>query len=424
MCSVRGIGVADIASTSTSSRSWRRSSFWATPKRCSSSSTTRPRFWGTTSRESTRWVPTSTSTLPAAKSASTCFTSAGARNRDTISTRTGKSRKRSRSVAACCWARIVVGTSMSTWRPDVATLNAARTATSVLPKPTSPHTSRSIGCGASRSCLTASIATPWSSVSSNGNEASRRAIHSSSGGSGGRVAVWRRAYSASSSPASSRTATRARLLSVLQALPPSLRERGRLAVGADVAADLGQLVVRHVQAVVAAELEVEVVADDAAHLLGVEVDEAADAVVLVDDVVAACAGRRPSRAPGRTGPARARRGGAGAGRPAAPRRRSPGETKPCRSGETHERDARLLRPGRGRARAGRPRPAAGPCACAGPRRGGRSRRALGSPPARARAARSRPRRCRSRRARAAAPRTGTAGRAASPRARAPTRSGR
>jgi hypothetical protein len=105
-------------------------------------------------------------------------------------------------------------------------LNAARTATSVLPKPTSPQTSRSIGWGASRSCFTASIATPWSSVSSNGNDASSRAIHSSSGPTAGRVAVWRRAYSASSSPASSRTATRARLLSVLQAFPPSLASDG------------------------------------------------------------------------------------------------------------------------------------------------------------------------------------------------------
>ena len=51
MCSVRGIGVAESASTSTSSRSERRSSFCATPKRCSSSSTTRPRFFGITSRE-------------------------------------------------------------------------------------------------------------------------------------------------------------------------------------------------------------------------------------------------------------------------------------------------------------------------------------------------------------------------------------
>ena len=158
MCSVRGIGVADIDSTSTSNRSCRRSSFWATPKRCSSSTITSPRFCGTTSRDSTRWVPTSTSTLPSAYSASTFLTSPAERNRDTISTRTGKSRNRSRKVAACCWARIVVGTSISTWRPAVATLNAARSATSVLPNPTSPHTSRSIGRSDSSSSNTMSMA--------------------------------------------------------------------------------------------------------------------------------------------------------------------------------------------------------------------------------------------------------------------------
>ena len=92
MCSVRGIGVAVSASTSTSSRSERSSSFCATPKRCSSSTMTRPRFFGITSRESTRCVPIRTSTLPSAKSRSTAFTSAGLRKRDTISTRSGKSR--------------------------------------------------------------------------------------------------------------------------------------------------------------------------------------------------------------------------------------------------------------------------------------------------------------------------------------------
>ena len=46
MCSVRGIGVADSESTSTSRRSWRSSSFCATPKRCSSSTITSPRFFG------------------------------------------------------------------------------------------------------------------------------------------------------------------------------------------------------------------------------------------------------------------------------------------------------------------------------------------------------------------------------------------
>ena len=92
MWSVRGIGVAESASTSTSSRSARRSSFWATPKRCSSSTITSPSCFGMTSRERIRCVPTSTSTFPAPNSPSTAFTSDGFRKRDTISTRTGKSR--------------------------------------------------------------------------------------------------------------------------------------------------------------------------------------------------------------------------------------------------------------------------------------------------------------------------------------------
>ena len=43
---------------------------------------------------------------------------------------------------------------------------AARSATSVLPKPTSPQTSRSIGCGETMSWITAWIAACWSGVSS------------------------------------------------------------------------------------------------------------------------------------------------------------------------------------------------------------------------------------------------------------------
>ena len=92
MCSVRGIGVAESASTSTSSLSERSSSFCATPNRCSSSRITSPRSFGITSRLSTRCVPTSTSILPASKSFRICFVSAGLRKRETISTRTGKSR--------------------------------------------------------------------------------------------------------------------------------------------------------------------------------------------------------------------------------------------------------------------------------------------------------------------------------------------
>ena len=56
-CSVRGIGVAVSVSTSTASRSSLSRSLCFTPKRCSSSTTRRPRSLNTTSLESSRWVP-------------------------------------------------------------------------------------------------------------------------------------------------------------------------------------------------------------------------------------------------------------------------------------------------------------------------------------------------------------------------------
>ena len=75
-------------------------------------------------------------------------------------------------------------------------------------------------------------------------------------------------------------------LEVLPRLAAELRERGRLRVGADVAGELAELLVRDVEPVVAAEGEEEVVARDAGDLLRLEAEELADAVILVDDVVA------------------------------------------------------------------------------------------------------------------------------------------
>ena len=63
-----------------------------------------------------------------------------------------------------------------------------------------------------------------------------------------------------------------------------VERRGR-AAGADVAADLADLVVRHEHAVLAAELQHQVVTGDAAHGARLDAGEACDAVVLVDDVV-------------------------------------------------------------------------------------------------------------------------------------------
>ncbi len=63
-CRVRGIGVADRVSTSTSLRNDLMRSLCATPKRCSSSTTSRPRSAKAMSFDRIRCVPISTSTVP------------------------------------------------------------------------------------------------------------------------------------------------------------------------------------------------------------------------------------------------------------------------------------------------------------------------------------------------------------------------
>src|SRR6185437_13611941 len=72
----------------------------------------------------------------------------------------------------------------------------------------------------------------------------------------------------------------------LERVPARAAELGQRrvgAVGADVTADLRELVDREEDLVVALVLEVEVVARDAGDGLGVKAREAGDAVVLVDD---------------------------------------------------------------------------------------------------------------------------------------------
>ncbi len=153
MCRVRGIGVALMATTSTLLLICFRRSLCLTPKRCSSSTITRPRSLNWTSWERRRWVPIAISTLPAAKSATTSFNSLGERKRLSISTRTGNGWKRCLKVSKCWKQSTVVGASTATCLPSPRALNAARITTSVLPNPTSPHSSRSMGCGLSMSRL-------------------------------------------------------------------------------------------------------------------------------------------------------------------------------------------------------------------------------------------------------------------------------
>ncbi len=67
MPSVRGIGVAVSVSTSTSARMAFIASLWRTPKRCSSSMMSRPRFLNLTDWLSSLCVPTTMSTVPSAR---------------------------------------------------------------------------------------------------------------------------------------------------------------------------------------------------------------------------------------------------------------------------------------------------------------------------------------------------------------------
>ena len=92
MCSVRGIGVADIASTSTSRRICRSSSFWATPNRCSSSTTTIPRLPGDHVAREHAVRADQDVDRARLEAGQRRFTSDGGRNRETVSTRDRESR--------------------------------------------------------------------------------------------------------------------------------------------------------------------------------------------------------------------------------------------------------------------------------------------------------------------------------------------
>jgi hypothetical protein len=133
MFNVLGMGVAVIVSTSTRLRICLMRSLCATPNRCSSSTTSRPRSLKVTSFDSSRCVPTTTSTFPDATPARASLISCFVRNRLTISMVSGNPATRSRRVFRCWKASTVVGASTATCLPSMTALKAARIATSVLP---------------------------------------------------------------------------------------------------------------------------------------------------------------------------------------------------------------------------------------------------------------------------------------------------
>ena len=94
MCSVRGMGVAERVSTSTRVFMCWMLSLWLTPKRCSSSTMSRPRSLNCTSLLSRRCVPTTRSNSPSRSLRAISRCSLGVRKRLSMSNFTGKPAKR------------------------------------------------------------------------------------------------------------------------------------------------------------------------------------------------------------------------------------------------------------------------------------------------------------------------------------------
>ena len=94
MLRVRGIGVALSERTSTFPAACFIFSFCATPKRCSSSTMSRPRLWNFISLESSLCVPMMRSISPRSISAIIFFCCLSVRKRESISTFTANARIR------------------------------------------------------------------------------------------------------------------------------------------------------------------------------------------------------------------------------------------------------------------------------------------------------------------------------------------
>ena len=174
-CRVRGMGVAVRVRTWTPSPSLRKAAFCRVPKRCSSSITTRPRSRKRTPLAASAWVPMAICTSPAASARLVSLFSAGGVRRDSEAIRRPKPAKRLRKVSRCWRASTVVGASTATCLPESAAAAVARSATSVLPKPTSPQASRSIGRPEARSRKVSAMALAWSGVSGKGKRSAKRA---------------------------------------------------------------------------------------------------------------------------------------------------------------------------------------------------------------------------------------------------------
>ena len=166
-------------------------------------------------------VPTTISTVPSVKPAFVSDVSFDETRRERCLTLSGQPANRSEKVRKCCLASNVVGAMTATCMPLIAAIKAARRATSVLPNPTSPQTSRSIGRPEVKSSRTSSIACSWSSVSSYGNLAANSSYMPCPVSTGRPFFTARAAAITSSSCAISRMRFFAFALRVCHPTPPS-----------------------------------------------------------------------------------------------------------------------------------------------------------------------------------------------------------
>ena len=150
--SVRGIGVAVITSMSGASPLAVSASRWWTPKRCCSSTTTSARSWNSTPPGTARACRRRCRSRPLARPPSDRRRARGPSRGRSGSRRDAGARRRAARWCAKCWrARISVGAISAAWPPASTTRAMASSATTVLPEPTSPCSSRSMRSGSARS---------------------------------------------------------------------------------------------------------------------------------------------------------------------------------------------------------------------------------------------------------------------------------
>jgi len=181
IATVRGIGVAVITSVCGVAPSTlaRRASRCSTPKRCCSSTTTRPSSANCTCSWIRAWVPTTMPASPEAarsrllrRSAADWLPVSSASRLPSLAPPSMPASASGPSIALIdrwSWtASTSVGANSAAWPPPSMTLSIASNATTVLPEPTSPCSSRCIGRVRPRSCVISSSTCCWPGVSSKG----------------------------------------------------------------------------------------------------------------------------------------------------------------------------------------------------------------------------------------------------------------